>query len=83
MNLSSVETEHLPVTSSSVETEHLPEHLPDYQREQILKHNVNSSMKGEDRLLLFLAVVMVTVGLNLTFYSSMFSSGRQFSEIQI
>lgn len=42
-------------------------------------------MKGEDRLLLFLAVVIVTVGLNLTFYSSFFFIifFKQFLEIQI
>lgn len=67
-NLSSIETENLRVTWSYL----------GLLGEQILRHNVNSSMKGEDRLLPLLAVVMVTVGLNLT--QAFFD--RQFSEIK-
>lgn len=43
---------------------------------------MNLSMKGEDRLLPCLVAVMVTMGLNLTLYSSIFFLGRQFSEIK-
>lgn len=74
--------------TSSIELSILlsPGVMQDYQEEQILKHNVNLSMKGENRLFPFLTVVIVTVGLNLMFYSSIFCLfvcfGRRCSEIK-
>ena len=49
-----------------------PRVIQDYQQEEILRYNRNLPMKGEDRFLLFLPVVMVTMGLNLTFHSITF-----------